>query len=433
MKRIALVVAGIAVGFVAAMGILPAARGAADDSAYGQFDLFAEAFRLVRNDYVHPVKSSDLINNAIQGMVSSLDPHSSYMDAKAYKEFQVTIKGQFGGLGIEVTMENGLIKVISPIDGTPAAKAGIKANDKIAAIDGHAIMGMTLDQAIAKMRGNVGTKVTLTILRPGAKKPFDVTLTRAIVEVDAPSYKREGDVGYIRLPGFNEHTASGLENAVRHLRKEIGPGIKGYILDLRNNPGGLLDQAIQVSDDFLNRGEIVSTRSRHAEDTQRSDAKPGDITGGKPVIVLVNGGTASAAEIVSGALQDNKRATIVGMTTFGKGSVQTLLPLSSGGVLRLTTALYFTPSGHSIQALGITPDIMVAEGNEDEIPEALRHGEADLPEHLKGEPPAQGPKVPVIRAAPGKKYADFQLSYALDLLRGKKTVDAVSTPASSAH
>jgi carboxyl-terminal processing protease len=433
MKRIAFVIAGIAVGFVAAMGILPAARGAADDSTYGQFDLFAEAFRLVRNDYVHPVKSSELIDNAIQGMVSSLDPHSSYMDAKAYKDFQVTIKGQFGGLGIEVTMENGLIKVISPIDGTPAARAGIKANDKIAAIDGHAIMGMTLDQAINKMRGSVGSKVTLTIIRTGAKKPFDVTLTRAIIEVDAPSYKREGDVGYIRLPGFNEHTASGLEKAVRNLRKEIGPGIKGYILDLRNNPGGLLDQAIQVSDDFLNRGEIVSTRSRHAEDTQRSDAKPGDITGDKPVIVLVNGGTASAAEIVSGALQDNKRATIVGMTTFGKGSVQTLLPLSSGGVLRLTTALYFTPSGHSIQALGITPDIMVAEGNEDEIPEALRHGEADLPEHLKGEPPAKGPKAPIIRAAPGKKYTDFQLSYALDLLRGKKTVDAVSTPASSVH
>ena len=433
MKRIALVVAGMLVGSIATLGILPAAHGAVDNSTYGQFNLFTEAFTAVRNDYVRPVKDDELIGAAIQGMVSSLDPHSSYMDAKAYNEFQVTIKGQFGGLGIEVTMEDGLIKVISPIDGTPAAKAGIKANDKIAAIDGHAIMGLALDEAIDKMRGEVGTKVTLSIIRPGEKKHFDVTLTRAIVAVDSPSYKRMGDVGYIRLPGFNEQTASGLENGVRNLKKEIGPGIKGYILDLRNNPGGLLDQAIQVSDDFLNGGEIVSTRSRHVEDTQRSDAKPGDITDGKPVIVLVNGGTASASEIVSGALQDHKRATIVGMTTFGKGSVQTLLPLSSGGALRLTTARYFTPSGHSIQAQGIIPDIMVAEGDEDQIPEALRHGEADLPAHLIGEPVKKRADAPIIRAAPGKKYDDFQLDYALDLLRGKMTVASVSTPQKAEH
>ena len=433
MKRIALVVVGIVIGFAGAAGILSAAHGAVDSTTYGQLNLFSDALSLVRADYVRPVKDDELIGAAIQGMVSSLDPHSSYMDAKAYNEFQVTIKGQFGGLGIEVTMEDGLIKVISPIDGTPAAKAGIKADDRIAAIDGHAIMGLSLDQAIDKMRGDVGTKVTLTVIRHGEKKPFDVTLTRAIVQVDSPTWHREGDVGYIRLPGFNEQTASGLENAVRSLKKQIGPGIKGYILDLRNNPGGLLDQAIQVSDDFLNGGEIVSTRSRNPEDTQRSDAKPGDITDGKPIIVLVNGGTASASEIVSGALQDHKRATIVGMTSFGKGSVQTLFPLSGGGVLRLTTARYFTPSGHSIQAQGIIPDIMVAEGNEDEVPEALRHGEADLPEHLIGEPVVRRPNAPIIRAAPGTKYKDFQLSYALDLLRGKMTVASVSTPQSTAH
>jgi carboxyl-terminal processing protease len=320
MKKVALVALGAVAGFGIALSVLPEAKGASDMGAYQSLDLFSNAFERVRANYVRPVQDSELVNAAIQGMVTSLDPHSSYMDAKAYNDMQITTKGEFGGVGIEVTQEDGLIKVISPIDGTPAAKAGIKSGDRIAGIDGTSIAGLPLNDAIDKMRGPAGSKITLTILREGEKKPFDVTLQRAVVQVDADTWRREGDVGYIRLPGFNEQTASGLEKGIRELKKQIGPGIKGYIIDLRNNPGGLLDQAIQVSSDLLNGGEVVSTRGRHPEDTQRYDAKGGgDITGGKPIIVLVNAGTASASEIVSGALQDHKRATIVGMTSFGKG------------------------------------------------------------------------------------------------------------------
>jgi len=353
------------------------------------------------------------------------------MDTKTYGDMQITTKGQFGGVGIEVTQEDGLIKVISPIDGTPASRAGIKTADRIAGIDGQSIAGLPLNEAIDKMRGPAGSKITLTILREGEKKPFDVTLVRAIVSVDAATSRREGDIGYIRLPGFNEQTAEGMEKAVRDLKKQIGPGIKGYVLDLRNNPGGLLDQAIQVSDDFLNSGEVVSTRGRHPEDTQRYDAKPGDITDGKPVVVLINGGTASASEIVSGALQDHKRATIIGMTSFGKGSVQTIIPLGEGrGALRLTTARYYTPSGHSIQAEGIVPDIQVAQGDEANVPKLARPSEADLRGHLAGEPiPPKRADAPIVKPAPGKKYDDFQLSYALDLLHGKMTVASATVPA----
>jgi carboxyl-terminal processing protease len=347
-----------------------------------------------------------------------------------YGDMQITTKGQFGGVGIEVTQEDGVIKVISPIDGTPASRAGIKTNDRIIGIDGTSIAGLQLTEAIDKMRGAAGSKITLTIVREGEKKPFDVTLLRAIVSVDAASYRREGDIGYVRLPGFNEQTAEGMEKAIRDLKKQIGPGIKGYVLDLRNNPGGLLDQAIQVSDDFLTNGEIVSTRGRHAEDTQRYDAKSGDITDGKPVVVLINGGTASASEIVSGALQDHKRATVVGLTSFGKGSVQTIIPLGEGrGALRLTTARYFTPSGHSIQAQGIIPDIQVAQGDEAALPKLARPSEADLRGHLTGEPiPAKRINAPVIKPAAGQKVDDFQLSYALDLLHGKMTVASATTP-----
>src|SRR5665213_1571233 len=344
MKKFALIGLGLVGGFAAAMVALPEAKGANDASAYGQLDLFSDAFERVRANYVRPVKDSELIDAAIQGMVSNLDPHSSYMDTKTYGDMQITTKGQFGGVGIEVTQEDGLIKVISPIDGTPAAKAGIKSGDRIAGIDGTSIAGLPLNDAIDKMRGPAGSKITLTILREGEKKPFDVTLQRAVVQVDADTWRREGDVAYIRLPGFNEQTAPGLEKGIRELKKQIGPGIKGYIIDLRNNPGGLLDQAIQVSSDLLNGGEVVSTRGRHPEDTQRYDAKGGgDITGGKPIIVLVNAGTASASEIVGGALQDHKRATIVGMTSFGKGSVQTIIPLNNGddGALHMTTARYY--------------------------------------------------------------------------------------------
>ncbi len=431
MKRFAFVGLGMVVGFIAALGLLPPAHGANDMSAYRQLDLFSDAFERVRANYVRPVTDSELINAAIEGMVSNLDPHSSYMDAKAFADMQIQTKGSFGGIGIEVTMENGLVKVISPIDNTPAAKAGLKAGDYIAAINGESVQGLSLNDAIDKMRGPEGSKITLTILRTNdktaPKKPFDVTLMRAVVAVDEVRWHREGDVGYIRMPGFNENTASGLENAVRDLKRQIGPGIKGYILDLRNNPGGLLDQAVEVSDDMLNSGEVVSTRGRHPEDTQRYDAHPGDITDGKPVIVLVNAGTASASEIVAGALQDHHRATILGMTSFGKGSVQTIIPLGQGGgALRLTTARYYTPSGHSIQAQGIIPDIMVAEGDEDDIPKIARPSEADLPGHLAGEPVVRKPNQTIVRppatapktGADGKPY-DFQLSYALDLLHGK--------------
>ena len=435
MKKFALVGLGLVGGFAAAMVALPEAKGANDASAYGQLDLFSDAFERVRANYVRPVKDSELIDAAIQGMVSNLDPHSSYMDAKSYGDMQITTKGQFGGVGIEVTQEDGLIKVISPIDGTPASRAGIKTGDRIAGIDGTSIAGLQLNEAIDKMRGPAGSKITLTILREGEKKPFDVTLVRAIVSVDTASHRREGDIGYVRLPGFNEQTADGLERAVRDLKKQIGPGIKGYVLDMRNNPGGLLDQAIQVSDDFLGSGEIVSTRGRHAEDTLRYDAKPGDITDGKPIVILINGGTASASEIVSGALQDHKRATVIGLTSFGKGSVQTIIPLGEGrGALRLTTARYYTPSGHSIQAQGIVPDIQVAQGDEANTPKLARPSEADLRGHLTGESgPAKKVTAPVIKPAPGQKYDDFQLSYALDLLHGKMTVAAASiTPSVAA-
>jgi carboxyl-terminal processing protease len=423
---------GVVVGFGAALGVM-SAKGADDAGAYRQLDLFSDAFEKVRANYVRPVEDKELIGDAIQGMVSSLDPHSSYMDAKGYGDMQITTRGQFGGVGVEIQMEDGLIKVVTPIDGTPAAKAGIKSGDRIAAVDGQSIVGMSQDDAINKMRGPAGSKIVLTVIREGEKKPFDVTLNRAIVQVDRVSFHREGDVGYIRLPGFNQQTASGMESAVRELKRQIGPGVKGYIIDLRNNPGGLLDQAIQVSDDFLPGGEIVSTRGRHNDDTQRYDAKGGDITEGKKVVVLINAGTASASEIVSGALQDHKRATILGMTSFGKGSVQTIIPLGeAGGALRLTTARYYTPSGHSIQAQGIIPDIQVAQGDETAVPKLARQSEADLRGHLAGEPlPAKRVNAPVIKPAPGKKYDDFQLAYALDLVNGKMTV-ASATDAPSA-
>jgi carboxyl-terminal processing protease len=433
MKRFVLFGTGVFAGVAAALLLFPAAHGASALGAYRQLDLFGDALNVVRANYVRPVDDSELISDAIQGMVSSLDPHSSYMDAKAFADMRIQTKGEFGGLGLEVTMEDGLVKVISPIDDTPAARAGIKPGDYIAAIDGAAIQGLSLNDAIDKMRGPSGSKITLTILREGAKKPFDVSLVRAIVKVESVRYHREGDVGYIRITQFNELADSGLEKAVRDLKQQIGPGIKGYVLDLRNDPGGLLDEAIAVSDDFLNGTmEVVSTRGRHPEDTQRYNARPGDITDGKPVIVLINGGTASASEIVAGALQDYKRARILGMTSFGKGSVQTIIPLGEGGgALRLTTARYYTPLGRSIQATGIVPDINVAQADDDATPKIARPSEADLPGHLTPESAAKKDKISIIRPAPGKKYDDFQLSYALDLLRGQTTVSAITQNASA--
>ncbi|HKX64468.1 MAG TPA: S41 family peptidase [Rhizomicrobium sp.] len=428
MKQLPWAGVGAVLGLGAALAVA-AAHGASDASAYGQIRLFSDAFSKVRANYVDPVEDKDLIKGAVQGMVSGLDPHSAYMDAKAFGgEFQVRTQGHFGGVGIQVAPDSGAVRVVSPMDGMPAAAAGIKPGDRITAVNGTAVAGQDFNTTINRMRGPVGTKIILTVQRDGETKPFDVTLVRADVPIDATTSRREGDVGYIRMPGFNEKTAEGLEKAVRDLRKQIGPGLKGYVLDLRNNPGGLLDQAIQVSDDFLNSGEVVSTRGRRAEDTQRYDAKRGDITDGKPIVVLINGGTASASEIVSGALQDHKRATILGMTSFGKGSVQTVLALGEGrGALRLTTARYYTPSGHSIQAQGIIPDIQVAQGDEASQPRILRYSEADLQGHLAGEPvAAKRANAPVILAAPGTKHDDFQLAYALDLLRGTMTVASVT-------
>ncbi|MGN6515934.1 MAG: S41 family peptidase [Rhizomicrobium sp.] len=431
MKRYAFFGIGLVVGFAGCVMLYPAAQSAADNSAYKQLDLFGDAFERVRANYVRPVKESELVNNAIEGMVSALDPHSGYLDAKAYADMRIQTQGQFGGIGIEVTMEDGLVKVISPIDGSPAAKAGIKPGDYIAAIDNTPVQGLTLTDATNRMRGATGTKVKLTVLRKGEKKPFEVSLTRAVVHVDTVKFRREGDIGYIRLSVFNEEAASGVENAVKQLQKQIGPSLKGYVLDLRNNPGGLLDEAVDVSDDFLQGGEVVSTKGRHKSDDQVYNAHGGDITGGKPMIVLINAGTASASEIVAGALQDNKRAQILGMTSFGKGSVQTIIPLSAGGgALKLTTARYYTPSGHSIQALGITPNIVVAQG--DEPPLKLgAESEADLPDHLAGESAPAKKATQIIKPAPGKKYDDFQLSYALDVLNGRNTVAFVKTTKSS--
>ena len=387
--------------------------------ANGQFGLFRQAMARVRASYVRPVEDSELIDGAIQGMVSGLDPHSSYLSAKAYSNSLNTIKGQFGGIGLVMEPDNGLIKVIAPQDGAPAAKAGIKADDRISAIDGVSVDGADFDDAIDRMRGPAGSSVTLTILRQGDKKPFDVSLMRAIVSVAAVNWRREGDIAYIRIPGFNDNTGEGFENAVHVLKKQMGPVLKGYVLDLRNNPGGLVNQAVRVSDDLLVSGEIVSIRGRSAENIQRHIAKDGDITDGKPIVVLINGGTASASEIVSGALQDNKRATVIGMTSYGKGSVQTNIPLGVGlGALHLTTGRYYTPSGHSIQARGIIPDIQVAQGDE-----AAMSKEADLRKHLtREEAPARQTAAPLIKPAPGKIYDDFQLSYAKDLLNGAQAV-----------
>ncbi|MGQ0742452.1 MAG: S41 family peptidase [Alphaproteobacteria bacterium] len=430
MKRYGYVGLGVVAGFVAAITLLPVAYGAPSIlSAYRQLDLFGDAFERVRDNYVREVEDAELINAAIKGMVSSLDPHSTYLDAKSYSDMQVQTRGEFGGLGLEVTMEDGLVKVVAPIDDTPASRAGLKAGDYIAQIDGQPITGGDLNDAVEKMRGPEGSKVTLTILRKGEKKPFDVALIRAVIRIHSVKFRREGNIGYIRVTTFNERTASGMDRAIKELKREIGPSLKGYVIDLRNNPGGLLDQAISVSDDFLSGGEIVSTRGRRPQDTQRFNARGGDIADGKPIVVLINEGSASASEIVAGALQDHRRATVVGMKSFGKGSVQTIIPLGGqhGGALRLTTAKYYTPAGRSIQAAGIDPDIAVAQGPAAKLDTAMSlaerlRSEADLPNHLEGENNGKrAAKITVIRPEPGKKYDDFQLTFAMDRLNGRLT------------
>ncbi len=425
MKRYAMAGAGAILGFLAAVYILPTAQSAPNVlSAYRELDLFGDAFERVRANYVREVDDSELINAAINGMVSALDPHSSYMDAKEFSDMQVETSGEFGGLGLEVTVEDGLVKVISPIDDTPAARAGIKTGDYISDIDGMSVQGLSLNDAVAKMRGPQGSKVTITILRKGERKPFTVTLTRAVIHIANVKFRREGDIGYIRVTQFiSERTSADVENAVRELKRQIGPRLKGYVIDLRNNPGGLLDQSVSVADDFLDGGEVVSTRGRHPGDTQRYNAHGGDIADGKPIEVLVNEGTASASEIVAGALQDHRRAIVIGMTSFGKGSVQTIIPLSGahGGALRLTTARYYTPSGRSIQATGIVPDIAVSQLSlKDDADERFNRSEAQLPGHLENEGQhGTPPGKPVVRPQAGKTYDDFQLAYAFDRLNGR--------------
>jgi carboxyl-terminal processing protease len=429
MKRFGLTGLGIAVGFCAGVALLPMAHGADSDSqsAYQALDRFSQAFVKVHERYVEAPDDRLMVENALNGMISSLDPHSSYFDPKTYADMQVKTEGQYGGLGLVISADNGAIKVVSPMDDTPASKAGIKAGDIILAVDGKGLQGLSLDKVQELLRGAAGTKVTLTLMRGGDDKSFEVKLERAAIEVEAVKSHREGDIGYIRIPAFNEHTSEGLEAAVRSLKKQIGPKLKGYIVDLRDDGGGVLDQAIAVSDDFLDSGEIVSTRGRNPQDTERWDAKPGDIADGKPIIVLINGGTASASEIVAGALRDHKRAITLGITSFGKGSVQTIIPLNGGedGALHLTTARYYTPSGGSIQATGIAPDIAVAEGDEStDLPKVEEPSEADLPHHLIAEDDSKRSTVAPIRPPPNSKIADFQLSYALDVMNGKIKADS---------
>ncbi len=397
------------------------ARAAAAD-AYKQLSLFGDVFERVRSDYVEKPDDGKLVESAINGMLTGLDPHSSYMDAKSFRDMQVQTRGEFGGLGIEVTMEEGVIKVVAPIDETPAAKAGVMANDFITHIDDEPVQGLTLNQAVDKMRGPVNTKIKLKIMRKGQDKPVELTLTRDVIRVLSVRSHSEGDdVGYIRITQFNEQATAGLKKAIADISAQDGDKLKGFILDLRNNPGGLLDQAISISNAFLNRGEIVSTRGRNADETQRFTARPGgDLTKGKPVIVLVNGGSASASEIVAGALQDHKRATMIGTRSFGKGSVQTIIPLGSGnGALRLTTARYFTPSGRSIQAKGIVPDIEVLQ----DVPEELKAradttSEATLRGHLSAEGQEQTGSQSYV---PPDAKNDKALHMALDLIRGTQT------------
>ena len=393
-----------------------AAAGMAD--TYSQLNLFGAVFERVRADYVEKPDDPALIEGAINGMVSSLDPHSRYMNDKSWRDMQETTSGEFGGLGIEVTMEDGLVKVVAPIDDTPASKAGILSGDLIAKIDGEAVQGLTLEQAVAKMKGGVNTKTKLTIMRKGKDAPLDVTLTREIIRVRPVRYHTEGgDIGYIRITSFNEQTTESLRKAITSISKDIPQDkLAGYVVDLRNNPGGLLDQAVSVSSTFLPRGEVVSTRGRNPEETQRFTARGGDLTKGKPLVVLINGGSASASEIVAGALHDHKRATLVGTRSFGKGSVQTIIPLGAGNGA-LTTARYYTPSGRSIQAQGIAPDIEVKQDVPDDLKDRTDiKGEASMRGHLSA---ADGTEQTGSQSyVPPDEKDDKALHAAFNVLRG---------------
>ena len=409
-------------------------------SVYQQLDLFGDAFERIRSQYVEDPDSQKLIEAAINGMLSSLDPHSSYMNAKDYAAMQVQTKGEFGGLGIEVTQQDGYVKVVSPIDGTPADKAGIKTGDLIIKVDGKSVNGLTMDQAVDLMRGPIGSEVVITVVRDGVKDPFDVSIIRDTIKVAAVKGRLEGNTVVLRISSFTDQTYSGLESELKKAVDQAGgmDKINGVVLDLRNNPGGLLMQAVQVSDAFLNEGEIVSTRGRNAQDNERFNATKGDLINGKPVVVLINGGSASASEIVTGALQDHHRAIVVGTKSFGKGSVQTIIPIRGDGAMRLTTARYYTPSGRSIQALGVMPDIVVnqpavdpnAKPADDKAkdPNAMM-SEADLNGILSNDSMTEDEKKQLeaerarTEEAAKLRDSDYQLAYAVDILRGLAAVE----------
>jgi carboxyl-terminal processing protease len=422
------VTAGMLLAFTPLATAAEAGKAKDKSETYKFLNLFGDVFERVRADYVEETTDEALIEAAISGMLTSLDPHSAYLNARSFRDMQVETKGQFGGLGIEVTMENQLVKVISPIDDTPAFRAGIQPGDFITHLNGEPVLGLNLSEAVEKMRGPVGTDIKLTIKR-GTREPFDVTLTRAIVKIESVKGRLEGNIGYLRVSRFSEQTDVSLKKAIAKIREEAGDKLQGVVLDLRNNPGGLLDQAVAVADVFLDKGEIVSTRSKKPEEAQRFNARPGDAVRGLPVVVLINGGSASASEIVAGALQDHRRALLLGTKSFGKGSVQTIIQLAGHGAMRLTTARYYTPSGRSIQALGIEPDIMVEQAKIESLQTATRPREADLRGALerRDEGPAEPqPRQPDVKngdkgaapAADAQKAQDYQLSRALDLLRG---------------
>src|ERR1700676_1283082 len=408
--------------------LVAVAKAAVGTDTYSQLNLFGEAFERVKSDYVEKPDDANLVEGAINGMLSALDPHSRYMNEKAWRDMQESTTGEFGGLGIEVTMENGLVKVVAPMDDTPAAKAGILSGDLITQIDDEAVQGLSLEQAVNKMKGPINTRTRLKILHKGAEAPVEISITREIIRVRPVSYHADGgDIGYIRISSFNEQTTDGLRKAIADVAKEIpSDKLAGYVVDLRNNPGGLLDQAVSVTSAFMARGEVVSTRGRTPEETQRYTARGGDLAKGKPLVVLINGGSASASEIVAGALHDHKRATRIGTRSFGKGSVQTIIPLGTGnGALALTTARYFTPSGHSIQALGVKPDIEVLQ----EVPDELKgraelKGEASMRGHLSAEGAEQTGSQSYV---PPDEKNDKALSAGYNLLRGV-TVNADVRP-----
>ncbi|MCG6901375.1 MAG: S41 family peptidase [Rhodobacter sp.] len=441
-KFVMAALAGSMVGAIATTqiaGPLLAQEGASKTSVYEQLDLFGDIFERIRAQYVEDVDEAELIEAAINGMLTSLDPHSSYLSPKDANDMRVQTRGEFGGLGIEVTQEEGFVKVVSPIDDTPADAAGMEAGDFITHVDGESVLGLTLDQAVELMRGPVGSEIIITVVREGKDEPFDVSIIRDTIKLTAVRTRAEGNTVVLRVTTFNDQTYPNLVSGLAETVEEIGgmDKVNGFVLDLRNNPGGLLTQAIKVSDGFLNAGEIVSTRGRDPADGERYNATVGDLAEGKPVVVLINGGSASASEIVAGALQDHRRAIVVGTKSFGKGSVQTVMPLRGDGAMRLTTARYYTPSGRSIQALGVAPDIIVeqpprAPEGEEVVEEKTRpqRSEADLRGSLNNDSFTEDERRQIeeeratAEEAAKLRNDDYQLSYAVDLLKGLSALSA---------